>query len=681
MNRASPYLFFTALAAVGCLADEPIETVLVEGRQINLLGSAVSAAEGVVGQQEIQLRPLLRTGEVLELVPGMVVTQHSGTGKANQYFLRGFNLDHGTDFATSIDGMPVNMRSHGHGQGYTDLNFVIPESVATLSYKKGAYYADIGDFSGAGSAQLATANALEHGRASATLGEEAYLRLLAMDSVQTSAGTLLFAGETHRYDGPWDAIDEDLRKVNGLLKYHRPLTDGSLSLGMMAYSNRWNSADQIPQRAVEQGLITDLGSLDTTVGGESERYSVNVQWQHGAWQGNGYAIGYRMNLWSNFTYFLDDETNGDQFEQVDKRRIYGGELSYQWRQGAMQNRLGIQMRMDEIDEVGLYHTRARERLGVVRRDAITETSAAVFWENRTQWHSRWRSVIGVRYDHLFFDNTDLAGTNAAGVNLAANTGTADDGRASLKASVIATLSPQWEVYLSAGQGLHSNDARGATIQVDPADGSAATQVDPLVGSLGYETGLRGFIADSLNTSLSLWRLDLDSELLFVGDAGSTEASRASRRQGLELAVYYGFAPGWNLDMEYAASRARFTDTSDAGNQIPGAIEQVLQAGIAAQLKTGWFGSLRLRHFGERPLIEDDSVRSDASTVWNLRAGMRRKHWALFAEVLNLADSDAHDVDYYYASRLAEEASGSATEDIHYHLIEPRTLRVTASITF
>ena len=277
-------------------AEQKIETVEVEGRRINLVGEAVSASEGIVGQQEISLRPLLRTGEVLELVPGMVVTQHSGTGKANQYFLRGFNLDHGTDFATSVDGMPVNMRTHGHGQGYSDLNFLIPEVVSQLAYKKGAYYADVGDFSGAGGAQISTTSSLEQGLLELTLGEDNFYRVLAMNSLKIAGGTTTVAVEGNRYDGPWSDIEEDLDKINVFLKHAIPLEDGQLSFTMMAYDNSWNSADQIPSRAVDQGIIDELGSIDKTVGGESSRYSLNANLELGNWIGSAYVIDYDLNL-------------------------------------------------------------------------------------------------------------------------------------------------------------------------------------------------------------------------------------------------------------------------------------------------------------------------------------------------------------------------------------------------
>lgn len=669
--------------------ENPLETTHVEGRRTNLVGKAISASEGVVGQDDLALRPLLRSGEILEAVPGMVVTQHSGTGKANQYFLRGFNLDHGTDFATSIDGMPVNMRSHGHGQGYTDLNFIIPETVSSIAYRKGAYYAETGDFSGAGSADLSTfpadASQLENGELSVTAGENAYLRTLAMDSVHHGAAHWLYALELNTYDGPWTDISEDLQKMNFLLKRSSKFASGDLSLSAMFYDNSWNSADQIPVRAVSEGMMDELGSLDTTVGGESSRISLSAQWSKSDLEISAYALRYDMNLWSNFTYFLDDEDSGDQFEQVDERWIYGGELRYT-KEGSVgskpaSNIFGATLRYDAIDEVGLYKSAARERLGVVRNDAVNESSIGLYWENQIAWSTQWRSVIGLRYDNYNFDVSPLTDVNINDVDLSENGGSTDDALLSAKASLILSLHEDWETYISAGQGFHSNDARGTTITVDPADGAAVDTVDPLVRSLGYEWGLRGFINDKLNASLALWSLELDSELLFVGDAGNTEASRASERMGVEVSSYYRLNENWTLDLEYAWTDAEFSETAPEGNFIPGAIEHVLQTGVSAKLVNGWFGSARLRYFGERPLIEDNSVRSDSSTVVNLLAGYEFDRWTIKAELLNALDSNDHDIDYFYESRLQTEVSGAGVEDIHYHVLEPRTLRLQLAYHF
>ena len=660
-----------------------IERISVVGREVNLLGQAISASQGYIGQAEISIRPMLRTGEILELVPGMVVSQHSGTGKANQYFLRGFNLDHGSDFSTMIDGMPINNRTHGHGQGYTDLNFIIPEAIAGVSYKKGAYYAQVGDFSGAGSAHMSTLNKVEHGTVSLSLGQDNYQRLVALDSFTTKSGEWFIAVEGNKYDGPWSDIDEDLSKSNLIVKHSQSLGDGQLTMSFMGYDNSWKSADQIPERAVKSGLISELGSIDTTVGGQSSRFSANVQWQNNVWTASAYAISYEMKLWSNFTYFLDDPINGDQFEQVDERMIYGGQVSYQQfgelSGMAMTNLFGVQTRIDDIDEVGLYSSIARARTGVIKADEVSQSSIGVYWENQLALSDDLRTVFGVRYDYFDFDVDSLVDVNKHGVSLAANSGQADDDKISVKASVIYTLNDEWETYASAGQGFHSNDARGTTINVDPLSGEQAKRVDPLVNSFGYEIGLRGFWSERFNTSIALWSLDLDDELLFVGDAGNTESSRESQRKGVEVTGYYRLTPQWALDFEYAYTDSKFSDDAPEGNFIPGALKHVIQAGVNFDGESGWFSTLRMRYFGERPLIEDASVNSDSSLVANFRLGYQSHDWTIKADVLNLFNSDAHDIDYLYESQLKGEAS--AQEDVHYHVIEPRTVRVSVSYSF
>ena len=667
--------------------DVPMEEIIVHGRQVDLIGQSLTPSEGIIGQQEIKIRPLLRSGDIMEFVPGMVVTQHSGTGKANQYFLRGFNLDHGTDFATYIDGMPVNMRTHGHGQGYTDLNFIIPETIQRMTYKKGAYFADVGDFSGAGSAAFETSTTVDKGMTEITGGENNFFRAAGIDSFAINDANVLLGFEVNYNDGPWIDIKEQLKKYNGLLKYSQPVADGTLSWTFMAYSNEWNSADQIPARAVDQGVVDKLGSIDDTVGGESSRYSVSLHWQNSNWHALAYLIRYDMHLWSNFSYFLEDQIKGDQFQQVDERLIYGGDLSYafetDWFGFISENKMGAEFRIDDINEVGLYRTQARRRMGAIRSDRVDEKSLGLYWQSQTFWTSQFRTMIGARFDYYDFQNTNRVGTNIHGVNLNPNNGNVDDDLISLKASAIYRLNPKWEFYASAGQGFHSNDGRGTTITVDPFDplGGQIDAVDPLVSSLGYEMGIRGFMTDKLNISMALWALDLDGELLFVGDAGNTEANRASVRQGVEITNYYFINEEWSLDLEYAYSDARFKKNLGGGDKIPGAIEQVLQAGLNIEMKNGWFSSLRLRYFGERPLTEDGAVESDSSTIWNFRLGYQRENWVFKADILNLTDSDDHDVDYYYESRLPSEATGLGTEDIHFHVFEPRTLRLSLGYQF
>lgn len=689
MSRSLPLPLLALLALPTPLTavaewEATLEEIEVTGRQLNLVGEATSASQGLVSQQEIELRPILRSGDVLELVPGMVVTQHSGTGKANQYFLRGFNLDHGTDFATYVDGMPVNMRTHGHGQGYTDLNFVIPETIGTLAYRKGPYYAGVSDFSSAGSAAMVTQERFDKSLLELGAGEDNYYRGLLLGSLDLGPGTASTALEYNSYDGPWSDINEDARKVNGLLKYGWDVAGGTAAVTAMAYDSHWNSPDQIPQRAVDEGLIDELGSIDNHVGGESSRYSLSASWKDTHWDTSLYAIRYRLKLWSNFTYYLDDEENGDEFEQKDQRWLYGGRANYRLEGSLagmdMVNLLGVELRYDDIPEVGLYKTRGRKRLGAVRSDKVQEWSTGLYAENQLNWTPRLRSVLGARYDYFDFEVNSRIDENIYGVDLNPNSGTETADKLALKGSLIYSFSDQWETYASAGRGLHSNDARGTTAAVDPIDGGAIDPVDPLVDSFGYEVGLRGFWHERLNTSIALWSLQLDSELLFVGDAGTTEASRQSERKGVEVTAYYQLVDGWTLDLEYAYTDAKFTDSAPEGDHIPGSIEKVLQTGISADLASGWFGSLRLRYFGERPLLEDGSVKSEDSTVVNLRVGYRLPRWTFKVDVLNVLDSKDHDIDYFYASRLPGEPSGGV-EDIHFHILEPRTVRGYVSYAF
>lgn len=678
-------LLSLALLPLFSFAHDPLdEQFTVFGRQLNLIGEASTASSGEVSQTEIEVRPLSRTGEILELVPGMVVTQHSGSGKSNQFFLRGFNLDHGTDFASSIDGMPLNMPTHGHGQGYTDLNFVIPEAISKLEYQKGSYYADVGDFSGAGSVRLSSVSKTSRGVTSVTIGENEYVRGVFMNSFETYSGQTLLAVEGNQYAGPWDDVDEDVEKTNIWLKHSRKAVDGLLSVSLMGYKNSWNSADQIPRRAFEQGLITRLGSLDTSLGGESERYSFNLSWSNDDIEANMYAISYQLNLWSNFTYFLDEPALGDQFEQVDDRTIYGGNVRHisdmNWFSLIGTNTFGMQFRVDDIDEVGLFKSQQRSRIGAVRLDEVRQSSIGLFWENELELTSQLRSLLGVRYDYYDFDVQDIAGVNLNGVDLASNSGTNNDDIVSVKGSLIYEINDEWEGYASAGQGFHSNDARGTTIEVDPADGQLVDAVDPLVRSLGYEVGLRGFILETLNTSMSLWSLELDSELLFVGDAGNTEASGKSKRRGFEVTGYYSFKQDWTFDLEYAYTDAKLKDAPRGEDHIPGAIKHVVQLGVSLNQPQGWFGSLRYRYFGERALTEDASVKSGNSGLWNLRAGYRFDDINVSLEVLNLTDSKDNDIEYFYSSRLVNEPV-EGIDDVHLHPFEPRNIRLTVQYQF
>ena len=660
-----------------------------------LVGEVDSATIGTIYAEQLELRPISRPGEVLEAVPGLIVTQHSGEGKANQYFLRGYNLDHGTDFATTIDGLPVNSRTHGHGQGYSDNSFLIPELVDSVTYRKGPYYADYGDFSAAGAADIRYKDRLEQRLIELGGGAYGYGRVLSAGSLAIGGGDLLLAFEGLHYDGPY-ARNQNFNKGNVVARYARRLADGGrFHIGLGGYSGRWDSPDQIPQRAVDQGLIGQLGFLDPTVGGRSYRINLNGGLEGDLGPGrlvlSGYAYRYRLQLFSNFTYFLDDPVDGDQFEQSDRRNVYGGAARYTLPGRLLglktTSDLGLQTQFDAIDDVGLYRTRARQRLSATTVSDVRELSYAVYAQTAAQLADWARVSVGARFDVYDFevDNRSDAGTGPA------NSGTARDTLFSPKFTLVLGPFARTELFFNAGQGFHSNDARG-TVQTrdpracdasaDPADPCApVAPVSPLVPAVGFDLGLRTAIVPKLQLAFSLFTLSSDSELVYVGDAGTTEASGGSRRVGGELGLYWKPLRGLLIDGDLAWTRARFRDTQrdddgqPIGQRVPQAVEGVAAFGLSYRSGRGWDAGLRLRYFGPRALTEDNRVRSRATTVVNLGLGyLLTPQLKITGEVLNLFDSRDHDIDYFYESRLAEESGPVA--DRHFHPVEPINGRVT-----
>lgn len=654
------------------------QEVIVTGRAENLIGETPSATQGTVGQDQLKERPILRTGEILETVPGVIVTQHSGAGKANQYFLRGFNLDHGTDFATWLDGMPINMPTHAHGQGYTDLNFLIPELVEGIDYRKGPYYAEEGDFASAGSARMRYFTKLPESLATLELGEFGFVRSALLHSIDAGPGRLLFAFEGYHHDGPWD-VPENFIRMNGVVRYAVGDERNGWDVTAMGYRGTWTATDQVSRGAVESGLVDRFGSLDPTTGGRSHRYSLSASWRTGTEKAitrvNAYLIEYKLDLFSNFTYFLEDPVRGDQFEQVDRRYVLGGAVAHQWFDQwfgfDVDNEVGLQTRNDVIPEVSLHKTQARSRFLTVRDDKVLENSLGLYVRNRTTWTSWLRSEAGLRGDFYWFDVDS---------SLAANSGSSRAAMASPKLSLVFGPWADTEFFLNGGMGFHSNDARGTTLTVDPTDGvTPVRSVDALVRTKGADLGVRTAFAKGLQTTLSGFILDIDSELLFVGDAGITEPSRPSRRVGFEFANYYTPVPWLTLDADVAWTRARFRESDPSGNRISGAVEGVVAAGISVHDLDGFLASLRVRYFGPRPLLEDNSVRSGSATLVNARVGYEYKKATIALEVFNLFNAKADDISYFYQSRTTP--AGAATDDVHFHPAEPRTFRMSLTLRF
>ncbi|MFN8057919.1 MAG: TonB-dependent receptor [Vicinamibacterales bacterium] len=645
----------------------------------NLVGIALSASQGAVTPAQLEARPMARAGEVLETVPGVIISQHSGEGKANQYYLRGFNLDHGTDFATTVAGVPVNLPTHGHGHGYSDLNFLIPELVSGVQFAKGPYFADQGDFATAGSANINYTNVLDRPIVKIDGGGQGWARTLTAGSHRAGQGHVLYAFDVSRSNGPWEQPD-DFRKLNGVVRYSRGNRIDGFALTAMGYGASWNSTDQVPLRAIDAGVVGRFGAIDQTDGGTTHRYSLSADWQHATAssvaRATAYGVKYDLRLFSNFTYFLDDPERGDQFEQADERFVSGMKASYKrlgsWRGRSVEQTAGLQLRRDDIATVGLYHTAARERLGTVRDDAVTQTSGGVYYQAQMAWASKVRVLGGLRADLYHFD---------VRASLARNSGTNTAGLVSPKGGVVFGPWKATEVYANAGHGFHSNDARGATIRVDPQSGEAVDRVTPLARAIGAEVGIRTVAVPHMQSTFTLWTLDLASELVFVGDAGTTEASRPSRRTGIEWTNYVRPASWLTLDADVAVSRARFTDPNPVGSRIPGSVRTVVSAGAALDGAHRVFGSVRLRYFGPRALTEDDAVRSKATATANLQVGCRvAPRTKLVVDVFNLTNARESDIDYFYTSRLPGEPA-SGVDDVHLHPAVPRVARISLSYSF
>ncbi len=658
--------------------DERTDAIEVIGHYENAVGTSNAASQGYITPKLIEARPLLRPGEVLEFVPGVVVTQHSGEGKANQFFLRGFNLDHGTDFATSVAGVPVNMPTHAHGQGYSDLNFLIPELISRVDYKKGPYYAQEGDFSSAGAAHFHYFDKLKEGIADITLGGSGYRRTLLANSPEVANGNLLYAFEYVGNNGPWENPTR-FAKQNGVLRYSLGDAGDRHSVTLMAYQARWNSTDQIPQRAVTTGQLSRFGAVDPSDGGNTERFSLSYERRHThgdhEFQLNAFAMRYRMRLYSNFTYFMNDPVNGDQFEQADRRTVIG--IAPTWLSiGSLRGlesifKFGLTLRRDAIGMVGLYNTLQRDRISTVREDSVEQNSMGGFVEHSLQWTDWMRSVAGARMDRYWFNVTS---------NIAANSGRTSDQIVSPKLNLIFGPFFQTEFFVSAGSGFHSNDGRGTVARVDPATLAPVVSAPALVRTRGSEIGARTEWVRDLQSSIALWQLKLGSELVFAGDAGTTQATRPSRRNGIEWSNRYRPRDWLSIDADLSASKSQFSDFDPLGNRIPGSINRVASMGASVTDFGALSGALQMRYFGPRPLIEDGSVQSRSTLLWNARVGYRfDRKLRLAVDMLNLFNHRASDIDYLYESRLRGEASPAT--DMHFHPVEPRTLRVALIANF
>jgi hypothetical protein len=668
-------------------------TINVQGREDDLIGIAVSGTQGTVGATEIQDRPILRSGEVLETVPGLIITQHAGGGKANQYYLRGFNLDHGTDFAIFIDDMPLNLPSHAHGEGYSDMNIVIPEFVKRVNFEKGPYYANIGNFGSAGAAHVEYFQTLKKNFVKVEGGTYDYWRAVFGASQKLGLGNLLYGGEVYYDNGPWVHPDA-FTKINGLLTYSQGDDANGASITARGYHGRWHSSDQIPVSAV--ALVGLYGTLDPTDGGPSQRYSLQGEWhRQGANSASkimAYGFYYDLDLFSDFTYFLVDPVRGDQFEQQDRRWVAGFDAHHtvfgQWAGRKVENTIGLQLRNDWIHN-GLYATENRVRMeksdyntddstpptlpATRERDRFTDMIVGFYAENKIQWADKFRSIAALRGDDQKFIVTSLA--YSAAVN-AANSGSASKFLPSPKLNLIFGPWANTEFYAQGGFSFHSNDGRGTTQTVEPISvdnpypNTASKKIPPLVQTKGGEIGARTVAVPHLQSTVSLWYLRSNSELQQSGDTGGTSASaQPSNRYGIEWANYYTPREHLAFDFDFANSRAQFTEmdgddaapNSAGGKRVPEAVGVVISSGVTVHDYAGFSSSLRLRYFGPRDLTSDGIFRSNQTVMLNGELGYQiKKKWHVSAEFLNMLDRDDSDIDYAYESRVTPGLTSEGT---------------------
>jgi outer membrane receptor protein involved in Fe transport len=637
-------------------ADDVLEEVVVFARGEALIGLADAASEGAVGGADLSVRPLLRVAELLEAVPGLIAVQHSGSGKANQYFLRGFNLDHGTDFTTLVDDVPMNMRTHGHGQGYLDVNGLIPEVIDRIDYRKGTYRADIGDFSMAGSSFMTTIRnvapfiALED-------GDYGWQRAAAGTSMDVGQGKLMGVAQWKAYDGPWE-LPEDLQHQSMWGKYVRPLGSNTLEFSLSGYHAKWRPTEQIPERAIGTSVCEDaFCSLDPTATGETLRWIGAARLLGDGWRASLWAQYYDWSMLSNATYDF-------QINQFDRRWIGGGRYQRELQlSDTLALTAGVETRYDDIGNVGLQHTEAGRALEDISRVAVNESSFGAYSEAQWEPLDRLRVTAGLRADYFDFDvRARMPGLDE---------GSANDSAVSPKLAAAYRINPNVELYANWGRGFHSNDARGVVNTVTPVQGLSKGE--------GEELGVR-FELGAFNITTTYWWLSLDSELKFVGDSNSVEPGPATDRRGYEVVAFWRPLSWVAIDAVWTGSRARYVDSPD-GSYVAGAVENAGELGVSL-VRNVWEASLRVRYLGKYPLIEDNSLRADAETGINLRAAWKPGRFTVYAEALNILDEDGKDIVYFYGANVAGlDPPGEQVEGRVSRAEEPRTIRVGVKYAF
>ena len=670
-----------------------------------------AASSRAVRQFDLQTRPSHTAHQMLQLAPGLIIAQHAGGGKAEQIFLRGFDADHGTDVAISVDGVPVNMVSHGHGQGYADLHFLIPEVIEELDVKKGPYFAEFGNLATAGAIAYRTrdhldGNAIHLEGGGFNTAEYTMLYQIPLADTRQSA---YFAGKYYQTDGPVKR-PQGLQRLNLFGKYHNHLSDRStLTLTTSGFSSAWDASGQIPQRAVEQGLIDRWDAIDDLEGGTTGRqdFHVNFHVQEAGtstFDLQAYLVSYQFKLFSNFTFFLDDPERGDTIEQTDDRQVTGINSRYSffhnWGPYLAHTSIGGGLRADNA-AVGLWKSPDRQRLASLVNADVVERNLFLWAQEELAFTPRLKMILGLRGDYFTFNVDDHREGSPS--ELPHASGFAQASIISPKATLVYSPSRVVDLFANVGTGFHSNDARNNVIdarasqirrvmrrdghsEADIAVELAGRYIDPghleegtLPRAVGAETGLRTRLFERLNVGAALWWLDLESEFVFVGDAGTTEASGRTRRAGLDLEARLQLHPWLWADVDLNLARGEAVDEPDDANEIPLAPQRTSTGGLTWYHPNGVEGGLRYRHIGDRPANEDGSITAEGYTVVDFNGAYRLGAWRFNLGVENVLNTTWNEAQFDTESRLRDEEE--PVSEIHFTPGNPVNLWLGASFSF
>jgi hypothetical protein len=626
-----------------------------------------------LNQLDIKLRPTNTSQDILRMVPGLFIAQHAGGGKAEQIFLRGFDIDHGTDLNLEVDGLPVNMVSHAHGQGYSDLHFVIPEFISYVDFDKGPYYADKGDFATAGFVEFQTKKSLEENFVKMEGAQFGTFRtVVGVNLFSTKkSNTLGYIGsEFFRSDGFVESPQNFNRfnitaKIFNLIKNNDQLT-----FGASFFTSRWDASGQIPTRAVNSGMITRFGSIDNTEGGETSRTNLFVKHSHQFANGayliqQAYAVHYDFSLYSNFTFYLNDPANGDQINQKESRMIYGYKSTYNTEGQIFGKNItteaGLAMRLDDVNNIGLHRTVRRSFLNDLKKGDVNESNVNAFVSETIALNEAWSVNTSVRFDYFNFRYNDKVKTTRRSVGKSI---------VSPKLSVNYQLNKNIQLYVRSGLGFHSNDARVVT----PQGGK-----EILPRAYGIDIGMNAKVTDRLYVSTALWGLDLGQEFVYVGDEGIVEPSGETRRAGIDFSFRYELFPWLFMDSDINVTKPQAKGEPEGQNYIPLAPTISSIGGLAFKMKNGLNGTLRYRYIGDRAANEDNSVVAKGYTLTDAVVNYTRSKFEVGLSAENIFNVTWNEAQFDTESRLFDEAE--PVSEIHFTPGSPLFLKMRISFFF